>query len=242
MNSSMLTSALLVESDSDDLKSLRKSFSELDFDLIEAKSIEDALAVLAETTPALLLSELRLPDGSGFSLCRQVRERNEDATLPILLTSRWCAEADRILAFECGADDFIAKPFYTRELTSRIRAVMRRAESIHAPQTANARDYKSVLEIDASTHTVSVAGREIALTPQEFEVLVVLGRKPGHALTRTELIEGAWEESSNPSARSVDTHVKSLRSKLGAIGNVIETVRGVGYRIKDEILLEPLSR
>ena len=238
MNPSHTTSALIVENDLDDLRSLRQSFAELRFELVEVGSIQDALCVLDTTTPDLVISELRLPDGSGFALCRHVRERSEDGTVPILLTSRWCSESDRILAFECGADDFIAKPIFPRELTSRIRAVMRRAGANYGAQPANTNDSKSVLEVDSSTHTVTCAGRNIALTPTEFQVLAVLARKPGRVLSRAELIESAWAGTSQPSTRSVDTHVKALRSKLGSIGNLIETVRGVGYRIKDEIPLE----
>jgi DNA-binding response OmpR family regulator len=149
-------------------------------------------------------------------------------------------EPDRILAFECGADDFIAKPFFTRELSSRIQAVLRRsAAPTGSEQSAIASPEDDPLVIHFDHGEVQVAGERVPLTPREFSLFAALVRRRGRVMSRRELIEQAWGEGDGPNARSVDAHVKSLRRKLGRARHAVETVRGLGYRFTDRSLSPP---
>lgn len=210
---------------------LRQSLSVLPVELCELESAEEALAELRDRVPDLMLAEIRLPDASGFSLCRRVRETTEGRTIPIILMSSWASEMDRILAFESGADDFVAKPFFAREFASRVSAVLRRGR-------VEASDSGEGHRKDADAHSstsrwqrpVRIDGRLLSLTPREQDILCMLADAEGRVLTRNRLIAGIWGNEAAPSNRNVDAHVKSLRRKLGIARDCVETVRGVGYR------------
>ena len=227
---------LLVESDPKDLEALRKSFDGLGFDIEETNTVSDALARIEDEAPNLVLSELSLPDGSGFALCRRIRSAVSGSGPLVVLVSRWSGEDDRILAFECGADDVISKPFFSREVASRVRAVLRRA---HKPKSARAptpvsRDED--FEFWPNTHEVRVGERRVALTPKEFSILEALLQYQGRVLTRDVLISRVWTNETPPGKRSVDAHVKNLRRKLGLPPTAIETIRGHGYRFSEKPL------
>lgn len=232
--------ALLVDADADTASRVREALVETHLDLVEAKSLSEAFDQLERQTPRLVLSELSLPDGSGFSVCRHVRESRALSEVPVVLLSEWTHESDRILAFECGADDFVPKPFFQRELASRIRAVLRRSESPSRDSTRREPRLPSPLMIDEERRSVRFEGLELPLTPREFELLATLARHEGRVLSRRDLIDEAWRPGENPTERSVDAHVKSLRRKLAGAKNAIETVRGLGYRYAEKNLL--LSR
>lgn len=228
--------ALLVDADLQSLEALEKQAKECKLEPMVAGSVAEAIELAERHQPRLVVSELVLPDGSGFALCRRLRESSRCAQIPILLLSRWSLEEDRILAFECGADDFVAKPFFARELASRFRAVLRR--SVVAPtgldeQGAGRVRGSEPLAIELDQARVFVAGAPVSLTPREFALLGALVRRRGRVLTREELIDQAWSDGEGPSARSVDAHVKSLRRKLGESREAIETVRGLGYRFSE---------
>lgn len=224
---------LIVESDDDERNALAAALSGSSLSVFESTSVADALERFAALGPSLVLSEIQLSDGSGFALCRQLRDRSAHQPVPILLTSRWSTEADRILAFECGADDFVAKPYYPREIASRVRAIMRRRETLVHPSEPRPRAAAETLIIDDERHAVAVGDEPAELTLQEFALLSVLANHRGLAFSRQELIARAWRNGEKPGTRSVDAHVKSLRRKLGDFGRAIETVRGVGYRFAE---------
>jgi len=228
-------SVLIVESEPDELDALRTCIDEAGFESIAASSIHDALEFAKMGDADLVVSELALKDGSGFSLCRQLRETLAQP-IPIMLTSRWSREADRILAFECGADDFIAKPYFARELASRVRTVLRRTDALKRgnPPFGSASMHSLVLDLDRRAAIIGT--RTIPLTPQEISLLSVLTDRPGQVFTRPDLITRAWPNGEAPSTRCIDAHVKSLRRKFGDFGRAIETVRGVGYRYQDDRL------
>ncbi len=230
--------ALLVDSNEEDLEALRQSLEELDFGLVETTSMQMALDAVQDALPAIVLSELRLPDGSGFSLCRRLRQQEENAALPIVLISRWASEADRILAFESGADDFIAKPFFKREVTSRIRAITRRSNGRRGLCVPKTNAETAGIRMDSSNHTLWVYDQELPLTPHEFAIFTALAERAGRVVKRPDLIDMTSQGGSRPGIRSVDTHVKSLRRKLGGQGSIIETVRGVGYRLDERFGLK----
>ncbi len=226
---------LLVDPDPESLEALEKGLQGSHLQLITAGSVASALELAESQPPRLVVSELVLPDGSGFALCRRLRESGRCAHVPILLVSHWSLEADRILAFECGSDDFLAKPFFARELASRVRAVLRRSIQRHPEETSGRTGASDPVAIDLDHDEVFVAGSRVALTPREFALLAALVRRRGRVLTRQELIEQAWGDGEIPSARSVDAHVKSLRRKLGEAREAIETVRGLGYRFSETL-------
>ena len=230
-------SVLLVDADLADREALRICFADLGLDLIETDSVEKALDLVRECQPALVLSELRLPDASGFSLVRQLRADGMPNSLPVVLISGWATETDRILAFEAGADDFVAKPFYPRELSSRIQAVLRRCRSTEHLPPIDGAELVDPLEIRFDAHEVRVGDRAVGLTPREFALLLALVRRRGRVLNRRDLIAQAWGGADPPHARSVDAHVKSLRRKLGLPRDAIETVRGLGYRFTENVVL-----
>jgi len=161
---------------------------------------------------------------------KRVRERPDTRSKPVILVSDSVDEVDRVLAFELGADDFVAKPYSPRELALRLRAVLRRSQA-RAEQPAD-RVQLDRLAIDVPGHEVSVDGKPVALTALGFKLLIDLARHRGLVRSREKLLASVWEQPGTLETRTVDTHVKRLREKLGDAGRQIETVRGVGYRVK----------
>ncbi|HEY5693274.1 MAG TPA: response regulator transcription factor [Gaiellaceae bacterium] len=179
-----------------------------------------------EASPAdLVLLDLRLPDVDGLDVCRQLRERSR---VPIIVLTARGEETDRVVGLELGADDYVVKPYGLRELIARIRAVMRRAATAggtNGPLRAGA------LEVDERSRRATLDGRELELTPKEFELLAALARDPGAAVSRQRLLADVWQTSWYGSSKTIDVHVAALRRKLGDPGR-IETVRGVGFRLR----------
>jgi two-component system, OmpR family, phosphate regulon response regulator PhoB len=194
-----------------------------------AHSARDGFKLVSETEPDLVVLEVALPDASGLDFCRTLRERPRTLYTPILIVSSNAEENDRVLGFEAGADDFVAKPVSVRELILRMRAALRRSQPHGAARVRRARD----LEIDPATHRAWVARQEISLTALEFKLLLWLVDHPGKVFTRDKLLEEVWSMSGDLTTRTIDTHVKRLRQKLGPAARYIETLRGVGYRFTD---------
>ena len=211
----------------------RKSLEQPDLEIEEASGLAEALESARRMPPDVVLSELILADGSGFALCRSIRENELLASKPIVIVSRWCLEADRILGFECGVDDFIAKPYFARELVSRIRAVLRRSAHLSLVAENKQITSRDGLVIDSNRRAAWVDGAIIPLTPREFSLLETLTRSSGRVLSRTDLIREAWTSPNGLHERSVDAHIKSLRRKLGSARDAVETVRGLGYRFAE---------
>lgn len=191
-----------------------------------------ALAMLEREGVALVLSEVALPDLDGAELLRRVRRDPRRKEVPVVLASERGDEIDRVVAFELGADDYIVKPFSLRELALRIRAILRRARPGLRDRTPDVLVVGPV-RLDVSRHQATVDGRAIALTPLEFRLLSHLASRPGRVHTREALLERVWHQPGEAVTRAVDTSIKRLRRKLGPAGDWIETVRGVGYRLRD---------
>jgi DNA-binding response OmpR family regulator len=184
--------------------------------------------------PSAVIMDVEVGEMSGLALCRAIRESTRHPEVPILMVSRLAGEMDRILAFENGVDDFLADPFYQRELASRLRAVMRRhSRRSPAAATASATSF-GPLRIDFERTRVEVDGQRVDLTAREFGLLRAMVENEGRVLERSELAGDAEGTITNP--RVVDTHVKSIRRKLGHVRHCIETVRGVGYRFSGDML------
>jgi len=225
---------LVVDPDRDGRDTARRSLDLPDLELLEASGLSDGLALAQRTSPDVVLAELELADGSGHALCRSIRECPSLASKPIVIVSRWSQEAERILAFECGADDFVAKPYFARELVSRVRAVLRRSAQIAQGLEERLVTTREGLVIDSNRRAAWVDGGAVALTPREFSLLEALAVSGGRVLSRGDLIQLAWHAPDGLHERSVDAHIKSLRRKLGVARDAVETVRGLGYRFADE--------
>ncbi len=221
---------LLVEDDDAIALPLVEGLSRAGFEVTRVSTVRDALA--ADVGDVVLL-DLGLPDGDGLDVARTLRGRSD---VPIIVISARDEELDRVIGLEVGADDYVVKPFGMRELVARIRAVLRRATapSVSAPP-ADDRDEDRVsvgeLTIDRREHRVSYEGRPVALTPKEFDLLDYLARDPGAAHRREAILDAVWEHGWYGPTRTLDVHIASLRKKLGD-ASVIETVRGVGFRLR----------
>jgi len=212
---------LIVEDEETIAEPLAEGLRREGFEVERAASGAEALAAPAVD---LVLLDLRLPDLDGLDVCRELRARS---SVPIIVVTARGEEADRVVGLELGADDYVVKPFGLRELIARIRAVSRRARGDSADGVVRVGE----LEVDRRARRARVGGRELQLTPKEFDLLAALARDPGAALSRRRLLEEVWETSWYGSTKTIDVHVAALRRKLGDPG-WIETVRGVGFRLR----------
>ena len=230
----MTARILLVEEEPAILESFAYVLGRDGFAVISAKNAAEASA-LADGADLVVL-DLMLPDGSGFDLIRGWRAAAPHRQMPIIVLSSRDAEADRVAALESGADDYVTKPFSPREIVARVRAVLRRSAASETSARAPAR-LAPPLSTDARTRRAEAAGRALDLTRVEFDLLATLLDSPGRVFTRAELIDRVWGDGFRITDRTIDSHVKALRKKIGEAGAEpawIETVRGVGYRLSDD--------
>ena len=181
--------------------------------------------------PDLVILDLMLPELSGIEVCRHLRKQEKTAAIPVIMVTAKGEEIDRVVGFEVGADDYLVKPFSTRELLLRIKALLRRATSPGQEEKLLSR---GVLTIDTDRHRVTVKGEEINLTSTEFKLLQVMAERLGRMQSRDQLLRDVWGYSSNADTRTVDTHITRLRNKLGDAGDMIRTIRGYGYKMESE--------
>jgi DNA-binding response OmpR family regulator len=188
-----------------------------------------ALAAVDRVRPSLVILDVMLPGLDGVEICRRLRRESDD--LPIMMLTARDTEVDRVLGLELGADDYVTKPFSPRELVARVKAVLRRAGRAPASDEAEAAFGIGDVEIDEARHEVRAAGLEVTLTAKEFDLLLFLARNQGIVFSREKLLDRVWGYERPVDTRTVDSHVKSLRQKLGAGGTIVKTVRGVGYKV-----------
>ncbi len=184
-------------------------------------------SAMKHNKPELLLLDVMLPEEDGISILKKLRSSSSTQKLPVIMLTAKGSEYDTILGLDCGADDYIPKPFRMMELLSRIHAVLRRA----AEQAVAVEYCFKALYVCPSRHIVTVDGESISLTLKEFELLSLLLAERGTVLTRTQLLDKIWGYRFAGESRTVDVHIRTLRQKLGTAGNYIETVRGMGYKI-----------
>ncbi len=180
--------------------------------------------------PGLIILDLMLPEMDGKDVCRALKSNPLTQSIPILMLTAKAEELDRVIGFELGADDYVTKPFSPRELVLRVKAILRRKE---APQEGQKVIRIGDLLIDLDRHRVSIKDTPIRLTSTEFKLLFELATKRGRVQTRENLLDKVWGYTYEGYARTVDTHIRRLREKLGPLGNHIETLRGVGYRFRE---------
>jgi two-component system phosphate regulon response regulator PhoB len=230
---------LVVDEDDDVRAQIRACLANRQIASREATTARDALRSALEEPPDLILVELVLPDQSGLGLCRIVRESPVLAATPIIVLTSRASEIDRVLAFEAGVDDFLAKPFYPPELGARVSAVLRGFLSHTDEHTASAPG-SSAIQLDPRTGRVLADGRRVELTPRERELLSALIAQAGRVVRRGQLIDRLQAGREPRSERAIDAHIKSIRRKLGSARSYVQTVRGVGYRLAEHAI-EPRS-
>ncbi|MGM9561392.1 MAG: winged helix-turn-helix domain-containing protein [Phascolarctobacterium sp.] len=200
---------------------------------LEAKgcsSGKELYAELEKELPKLILLDIMLPDEDGLSILRRLRGDARYANIPVIMATAKGTEFDKVKGLDCGADDYIAKPFGMLEMVARIKAVLRRCEGKSLPP-ANQVITKNELTVNLLEHKVHVAGQEVVLTLKEFELLKKFLLYPGIVFSRDKLLNDIWGYEFTGETRTVDVHIRTLRQKLGSAGDLIETIRGVGYRM-----------
>jgi two-component system, OmpR family, phosphate regulon response regulator PhoB len=218
---------LVVDDEPDLVELIRFNLVSAGFRVEVATSGSAALASLRRSPPDLMVLDLMLPDIDGTELCRRVRADRDLTQLPIIMLTAKAEEVDRIVGLELGADDYVTKPFSTRELALRVKAVLRR----RSPEGESEVPLEHAqLRLEPETHRCYLEGSDVPLTAKEFSLLQALMSRPGRVMTRERLLDEVWGRDVTVTTRTVDTHLKRLREKLGGAGELIETVRGVGYR------------
>lgn len=222
---------LIIEDERSLVDVLKYNLEKEGFEVIAATDGQDGLRRAERATPDLIVLDLMLPVLDGLQVCRQLRSDPRTQHIRILMLTARSEEVDEIVGFNMGADDYVTKPFKIKPLIHRIKALLRRPQIDEA--TAEAVSVHGI-EVDRLNHVARVEGEELSLTPTEFRLLWTLARKPGRPFSRHELMDVCRGEDANALERTIDVHVRSLRQKLGSVSDVIETVRGVGYRCRSE--------
>jgi two-component system phosphate regulon response regulator PhoB len=228
--SSMTQRILVIDDEPDLLELVRVNLRQAGFEVELAATGSEAIERLRRSPPDLIVLDLMLPDLSGTEICRRVRADPDLAHVPIIMLTAKAAEIDRVVGLELGADDYVTKPFSPRELVLRVRAVLRRSEAQDEPSRVLER---GGIRLDPERRRCFANEQEIPLTSKEFDLLQRLMARPGRVMTREHLLEQVWGSDIVVTTRTIDTHLKRLREKLGETGELIETVRGVGYRFAE---------
>ena len=209
---------------------LTLNLSKAGFAVQSASDGAAGLTKARQEPPALIVLDLMMPQMSGLEVCKLLKADPMTQAIPIILLTAKAEEIDRVLGLELGADDYVTKPFSPRELVLRINAVLRRGRPVVEAQKLNV----GAITVDPERHHVSIAGKTVRLTAVEFKLLTMLMQRPGRVHGRNRLLSDVWGYESLIDTRTVDTHVRRLRDKLGKASHLVETVRGFGYRLKDE--------
>lgn len=202
------------------------------FEAVGFELPSELYAALSDNIPELLLLDVMLPEEDGIAVLKKLRATPDTEKLPIILLTAKGTEFDKVLGLDSGADDYIAKPFGTMELISRIKALLRRS----APSSATTADILTIgrLSLNQDKHEVIADGGRISLTLKEYDMLCLMMKNNGRVFTRDELLSRIWGYDFSGESRTVDVHIRTLRSKLGTCGELIETIRGVGYKIGEK--------
>tara|TARA_Y200000002_G_scaffold53938_1_gene39399 strand:- start:277 stop:975 length:699 start_codon:yes stop_codon:yes gene_type:complete len=221
---------LIIEDEPDIRKTIDYNLSKESFKVVQAESIAEGEKALAAKKIDVVILDLMLPDGSGLTLCRDIKSEAKTKHIPVIILTAKTEEVDRVVGFELGADDYVTKPFSVRELILRVKAILKRGTSSTRQENDDSNIEAGDLRMNLDAHQVFISDEEIALTSLEFRLLKHLLDRRGRVQTRDQLLEEVWGYSSDVTTRTVDTHIKRLREKLLGVGNCIQTIRGVGYR------------
>jgi two-component system, OmpR family, phosphate regulon response regulator PhoB len=227
----VMKSILIIEDEKDIVDLIEYHLKQSSFSVISALDGPTGLERARKKRPNLIILDLMLPGMDGKDICRSLKSNPLTQSIPILMLTAKAEETDRLIGFELGADDYVTKPFSPKELVLRVKAILRRKE---VDQEGEKIIRIGELLIDIDRHQVSIKKSPVRLTSTEFKLLVELASKRGRVLTREHLLDRVWGYTYEGYARTVDTHVRRLREKMGPLGDSIETIRGVGYRFREE--------
>jgi two-component system phosphate regulon response regulator PhoB len=221
---------LVVEDDKNISKLLKYNLEKAGFEVFIAETGEKAVDTIGKNPVDLMILDIMLPVMDGFEVCKIVRQNDRYKTLPVIMLTAKGEEVDRVLGLELGADDYVVKPFSPREMVLRVKAILKRGKP-----TEHKKDILSAagIVIDVSRHTVTADKKEVELTLMEFKLLMTLIERRGRVQSRERLLSDVWGIESDVTTRTIDTHVKRLREKLGKSGKYIETTRGIGYKFSE---------
>jgi two-component system phosphate regulon response regulator PhoB len=222
---------LIIEDERSLVEVLTYNLKKEGLEVLSAGDGQEGLRRAQSALPDLIVLDLMLPVIEGLEVCRQLRSGSRTREIPILMLTARSEEVDEIVGFQMGADDYVTKPFKIKPLVQRIKALMRRKQAVDSAGDVVS---SNGIEIDRTQHRALVDGQEMRLTPTEFRLLWSLLRQPGRAFSRLELMETAMGDDTLVLERTIDVHIKSLRQKLCGHAERIETVRGVGYRFREE--------
>jgi two-component system phosphate regulon response regulator PhoB len=227
----MKAKILAADDEPDALELIEVNLKGAGYEVITAADGQEALQMARNLMPDLILLDIMLPEMDGLEVCKALRRDAATARLPIIMLTARTAEIDRVLGLELGADDYITKPFSPRELVLRVKNLLKRAAAEPAgPERIQFGD----LVIDPSRHRVTYQGKPLALTATEFKLVTVLAGRRGRVQSREQLLKDVWGYNSLIDTRTIDTHMRRLRDKLGGAAKYLDTVRGIGYRFNEE--------
>lgn len=225
----MRVNILIIEDEPDIRKNLEYNLGREGFNTSSVGSLDEAGKKLESKKFDLILLDLMLPDGSGLDLCKKIKSNSETEITPIIILTAKDDEVDKVVGFELGADDYVTKPFSVRELILRVKAILKRSDTKTKEVVEVERQFGD-LKIDVDSHEVHVDSQLIELTALEFRLLKELVDKRGRVQSRDQLLSEVWGYNAEVTTRTVDTHIKRLREKLGSMGKHVQTIRGVGYK------------
>ena len=225
----MSVKILIIEDEPDIRRNLEYNLGREGFNASSVGSLDEAGEKLKSKKFDLILLDLMLPDGSGLDLCKKIKSNSETEATPIIILTAKDDEVDKVVGFELGADDYVTKPFSVRELILRIKAILKRSDTKTKEVVEVERQFGD-LKIDVDSHEVHVDSHLIELTALEFRLLKELVDKRGRVQSRDQLLSEVWGYNAEVTTRTVDTHIKRLREKLGSMGKYVQTIRGVGYK------------
>lgn len=227
----MPSKILIVEDDKHISKLVKYNLENVGFDCIVVITGEEALEILDKQPVDLVILDIMLPKMDGLEACRQIKQDKRFSSIPVIMLTAKGEEVDRVVGLELGADDYVVKPFSPRELVLRIKTILKRGKPKEvAKEILSAGN----IIIDISRHKVRVNKKEVKLTQMEFKLLSILIKRAGRVQSREQLLDDVWDISADVTTRTIDTHIKCLRQKLGKSARLIETVRGIGYRFSEE--------
>ena len=225
----MNVNILVIEDEPDIRRNLEYNLGREGFKASSVGSLDEANEKLKSKKFDLILLDLMLPDGSGLDLCKKIKSNSETEATPVIILTAKDDEVDKVVGFELGADDYVTKPFSVRELILRVKAILKRSDTKTKEVVEVERQFGD-LKIDVDSHEVHVDSQLIELTALEFRLLKELVDKRGRVQSRDQLLSEVWGYNAEVTTRTVDTHIKRLREKLGSMGKYVQTIRGVGYK------------
>jgi two-component system phosphate regulon response regulator PhoB len=221
---------LVVDDEPDSVELIKFNLKGAGYEVITAGDGDEALKKARALLPNLIVLDVMLPEVDGLEVCKILRRDARVSGIPVIMLTAKAAEIDRVLGLELGADDYVTKPFSPRELVLRIKRLLRTDTPEEKSDTIVFKD----LRLDIPRHQATVKGRAVELTATEFKLLTVLAQRRGRVQSREQLLQDVWEYDNLIDTRTVDTHMRRLREKLGTVAKYLDTVRGVGYRFQEE--------